>query len=298
MKFHGVIPAVITPFVDSEGHKVDVEALEELVEFLIAKGVHGLFPCGTMGEGILMTTEQRKLVTATVVRVARGRVPVVPQVTTVNTEETGELTRHPHEAGATGASAIAPWFYPHEHAGLKSFFTAVATAVPEFPVYLYNNPGRSGAGVSLKLTQELAREHRNIVGMKDSSKDMILFQDYVDEVKPGFEVIVGTDGLVLPALVLGGTGVVTAIGNPYPEPFVALYNAFRSGDLTEARKQQQLISKLRNVFKIGPYLAAYKVGIRGRGLRFNECMRSPLAELSPTDREKFDKGLAACGLSY
>jgi 4-hydroxy-tetrahydrodipicolinate synthase len=297
LMLHGVIPAVMVPFIN-DGKVIDQESLRRHVDFMIVKGVHGFFVNGTMGEGMVLNNEERKLVSEIVVEETAKRIPVVIQVTTTNQEETIELSKHAQDIGADGISIIAPSFYPFDSIALKDFFEAIAREVPGFPIYLYNNPGRSGNVITPKLTAELANKWPNILGIKDSSKDIMLFQEYIEKTtREDFACIIGTDGMVLTSLYIGGTGVVSAIANPYPEPFVKLYQAFNNHDFKEAAKQNYLISQLRDVLKIGPYLAAYKYAIETRGYRFSG-LRKPLRDFTAQEKATFEAALAKLDLNF
>ena len=134
-KLYGVITAMTTPF-DAEGN-VDVAALERAVDFQVEKGVNCLYPCGTTGEMMYLTVEERKLVAKTVIDHAAGRVPVFVQVGAWNLADTIELARHAVDSGADGIGVVTPVFYKLSDRGLIDFYEAVAASVPsDFPVYL------------------------------------------------------------------------------------------------------------------------------------------------------------------
>jgi dihydrodipicolinate synthase/N-acetylneuraminate lyase len=278
MKAHGIIVALHTPLTPSG--EIHEEALRDHLEWMVQSGIHGIFPCGTMGEGIALSDAQRKRVIEITVGQVKGRIPVLPQVTTNNTTGCMDLARHAREVGCNAISVIAPYFYPSDGPALDAFFTEIAAAVPGLPVYLYNNPGRSASGISSSLVGKLAKKVKNIVGIKDSSKDLILFQEYVEVGGEGFECIIGTDGLVYPAMMVGGVGVVSAVANPFPELMVALYDAVVAKQYERARKLQLLVNQLRGVLKIGPYLAGYKEIMRLRGRQFPLDMKAPLRGLN------------------
>ena len=291
MKAKGIIVALHTPLT-SEG-EINEGALRDHLEFLIQAGVHGIFTCGTMGEGIFLSDAQRKRVTEIAVDQVKKRIPVMAQITTNSTEGSIGLARHAREVGADAVSVIAPYFYPSDHSALEKFFAEIARAVPGFPVYLYNNPGRSASGIPSSLVGRLAQEWPNIVGIKDSSKDLILFQEYVELGGEGFTCVIGTDGLVFPAMMVGGTGVVSAAANPFPELMVALYDSVLKGRYNRARSLQILVNKLRVVLKIGPYLAGYKEILKLRGRPFPTAMRPPLRELNEEEKTKIVKAFEA-----
>jgi len=291
MRLSGIIVAVHTPV--TERGEVHEEALREHVEFLIESGVHGLFPLGTMGEGIYLSDDQREEAARIVIEQAKGRVDVIVQATSNSTANTIRLVKAARDDGADAVSVIAPYFYPIDELGLEKHYTMLAKAVPGFPVYLYNNPGRSASGLSSSLVGRLTEKVDNIVGIKDSSKDLILFQEYIEIGGPNFTAVIGTDGLVFPSMMLGGTGVVSAVANPFPELMVALYKAICEKDYDKARQLQVLVNKLRVVLKIGPYLAAYKEILKLRGRNFPTAMIAPLRELTSEEKIKvisaFDK---------
>lgn len=278
MRAHGIIVALHTPLTPSG--EIHEEALRDHLEWMVQTGIHGIFPCGTMGEGIALSDAQRRRMTEITVDQVRGRAFVMPQVTTNNTAGCIELSRHAKEAGSDAISVIAPYFYPSDGAGLDAFFSQIAAAVPDLPVFLYNNPGRSASGISSSLVGKLAKKVKNIAGIKDSSKDLILFQEYVEVGGDNFACIIGTDGLVYPAMMVGGVGVVSAVANPFPELMVALYDAVIAKEYERARKLQLLVNQLRVVLKIGPYLAGYKEVMRLRGRKFPLDMKAPLRNLN------------------
>jgi dihydrodipicolinate synthase/N-acetylneuraminate lyase len=278
MRAHGIIVALHTPLTASG--EIHEEALRDHLEWMVRSGVHGIFPCGTMGEGIALSDAQRRRVAEITVDQVKGRAFVMPQVTTNNTTGCIELSRHARAAGADAISIIAPYFYPSDGPALDAFFSEVAASVPDLQVFLYNNPGRSASGISSALVGKLAKKVKNLAGIKDSSKDLILFQEYVEVGGEGFACIIGTDGLVYPAMMVGGVGVVSAVANPFPELMVALYDAVIARQYERARRLQLLVNQLRVVLKIGPYLAGYKEIMRLRGRRFPLDMKAPLRGLN------------------
>jgi dihydrodipicolinate synthase/N-acetylneuraminate lyase len=304
MRIAGVIVALHTPL--TPAGEIHEEALRAHLEWMVQTGIHGIFPCGTMGEGIALSDAQRKRVTEISLDQLKGRIPLMPQVTTNNTAGCIELARHAQEKGADAISVIAPYFYPSDGAALETFFTQIASAVPGLPVYLYNNPGRSASGISSSLVGKLAKKVKNIVGIKDSSKDLILFQEYVEVGGENFACIIGTDGLVYPAMMVGAVGVVSAVANPFPELMVALNNAVLAKQYERARRLQLLVNQLRVVLKIGPYLAGYKEIMRLRGRQFPLDMKAPLRPLNEQEtaqiragfealpKEVFDPSLVGC----
>lgn len=284
----GIIVAMLTPY--GEGGDVNLAALREYVDFLIERGVNGLFPSGTNGEGPALTLAERKQVIEAVVDRAAGRVPVIAHTGAITTAESIELTRHAQACGADAAAVVSPFYFPHDEAALEAHFTAVAEAVPDFPIYLYNIPGNAKNDLKPGFVARLRKRCGNIAGIKDSSKDLTRLEDYIATLGAGFTTIVGTDTLILPALVMGSAGVVSAVANVFPEPCVALYQAWQEGDLARARELQYQINRIRSVLKAGPYITPYRAALTLRGLPFGK-VRHPFRELNAGEEAALKEGL-------
>ncbi len=272
MTLFGVIPAVLTPF--DEAGEVQVEKLQRYVDWLIRGGVHGLFPSGTNGEGPSMTVAQRQLVAEAMLEAAEGRVPVVPMTGAISTAETILLTRHAARIGCAGAAIVTPWYFPLDERSLEAHYAAVAEAVPDFDLYLYNIPGNAKNEISPALAARLAERYPRIVGLKDSSKGLENLRAFVGAM-PGRAVIAGSDALLLDGLEVGARGVVSAVADVFPEAMVAIYEAYQAGRLDEARARQARADRLRAALKLGPYIHPYKLALSWRGVDVGG-MRPPL----------------------
>ncbi len=291
-KFHGVIPALLTPFQDD---KVDTRGIVGLVDFLVDGGVHGLYPCGTTGEGMLLNTTERKLVAETVVDAVNGRVPVMVHVGAFSTSETVDLAIHARSIGADAIGVVAPYFYKVDSQGLLNHYRRVSEAVPDLPLYIYNLPGNTGNDISPAIAKRIAEQCPSVAGVKDSSKDVARLEAYLATMGGDYQVIVGSDALILSTLVVGGAGVISAVGNVFPEMVVKLYEAYIAGDLMKAKELQFQVNQLRDTLKQGPYLAAFKEALRLRGIEFGG-MKAPLRAMGSEEIEKLEKDLAAMGV--
>ncbi len=285
-KFEGIIVANLTPY-GADG-RLDEASYRAHMEFMIERGVHGLFSIGTMGEGINIPLEEKKRIVDVLVDQNRDRSDLIVQGTCINTEQSVEFARYCCEKGVHAMALITPWFYPCDEENLYRNFKAIAEAVPEMPIFIYNNPDRANNKLTVKLYKRLLGDFENIVGVKDSSKDMGLFQDYVNEAPKEAIAISGSDSLFYLSLCAGGKGIDTAIANSHPEIFVALWEAYHAGDLAKACAIQNEINKMRSIFKIGPYASAYKYAIGKRGLTFGG-FRLPLRDLTGQEKEKFER---------
>lgn len=283
--------AALTPFT-AGGHAVDEPALRELIRFLVRSGVHGLFPCGSNGEGLLLSPEERMRVAEVVVEEAAGKVPVVVHTGHMSAHVAVRLTRHAREIGAAAAAMITPYYYPLDDAALQAYFLEVARAVEGFPVYPYNFPGASRNDIKPRLFADLFRVQPNIAGIKDSSKDVARLQGYAQAAGPDATLMVGADDLVMAALAVGASGVVSTVANVYPHEVVRVYECFRSGDLDGARQAQQHVNRLREALKSGPYIASYKAALRLRGIN-GGSVRPPLRDATEEEARALEARLRA-----
>ena len=291
-KIRGVITALVTPF-DDQG-RVDEDALRRLVEYQIRAGVHGLNPCGTTGEHALLTPAERMRIAEIVVRTARRRVPVFVQTGTASTDGTIALTRHAQKIGADAATVVTPFYY-HPGDGMIEHYARVAQSVSDFPVFLYNIPQMTGNNLSPALVAAIVERCPNVVGMKDSSGNLQQVIESVSLRGGHFNVAMGSDGLVLSALVTGVQASVSGNANVFPELFVELFQAFWRGDLPAAQSAQARIQHVRRILKDGGDLSLFKAILTRRGLPLGG-VRSPLVNASPQTVDACVNALDSVGL--
>ncbi len=173
----GIIPAMVTPFHDDES--LNVDALRQLVRFLINGGVHGLFPTGSQGEFYALTPGERQRIWDVVVEETAGQIPVYAGTGGVTTREVIALNHLAERVGVDAVSVITPYFINPTQGELYDHYTRIADATT-VPVILYSNPGRTGGlSLSVDLVARLA-EHPNIIGIKDSSGDLSLTMAYIE----------------------------------------------------------------------------------------------------------------------
>jgi 4-hydroxy-tetrahydrodipicolinate synthase len=229
--FSGAFTALVTPFRNGE---VDVEALENLVEFQIGQGIHGLVPCGTTGETPSMSEAEDRLVIGTVVRVANGRVPVIAGTGSNSTDMAIKYTRMAEEEGADGSLQVSPYYNKPTQEGLYRHFAAIAEST-SLPIVLYNIPGRTSVTVSAETTARLA-EIPNIVGTKEATHSMDLASDIRRLCGEEFDILSGDDSLTLPLMSLGGRGVISVAANVAPAVVSDMVNALLEGDFERGRE--------------------------------------------------------------
>ena len=293
-KLYGVVTAMVTPF--NEDETIRVEAIRQHVDFLIDKGINCLYPLGTTGEMMLMNVEERKLVAETVVDQCAHRIPVFIHVGAMKTKDACELARHACEIGADGIGAVSPAFYGATDVSLYDYYAAIAKSVPEdFPVYLYNIPQCSSNDLPVAVADRLARDFKNIVGIKYSFADMCRTLDYLKVNDGDFSVLHGCDKLINALMAMGCDGVVSGVSSVYPELFVAVYQACKRGDWDEAREKQRLANEVVDILKGGASMGHFKEALKLRGIDAG-YVRGPLHNLTEDEIIEMKKALAAIGL--
>ncbi len=210
-----VIVALLTPF--AGGGRPDLGALEAHVEFLVAAGVDGLMPCGTTGEGPLLSDEELVEVVAATVAAAAGRARVLAHVGRISTPATASAVRAALASGADAVSAVVPYYYPYGDAEIVGHYGAVIEAAAGAPVYAYTIPARTGNELSSAALRTLAAA--GLRGVKDSTKS---FERLLEYLQCGVEVLIGTDAFVRDAFAAGAAGCVSALANVRPDLFCAL----------------------------------------------------------------------------
>jgi len=272
--FNGAFTALVTPFRNGE---VDVEALEGLVEFQIAQGIHGLVPCGTTGESPTLSEEEDRLVIEAVVRVANGRVSVVAGTGSNNTASAIKYTKMAEEVGADGSLQVAPYYNKPTQEGLFRHFAAIAEST-SLPLVLYNIPGRTSVTIAPETIAQLA-EIPNIVGIKDSTLSMNMVSDIRRLCGEDFDILSGDDPMTLPLMALGGVGVISVASNVAPGAVSDLVNAMNSGDLARGRELHYRLLPLIRALSVETNPIPVKAAASLLGLCSDE-LRLPLVPMS------------------
>ncbi|MDQ1594379.1 MAG: 4-hydroxy-tetrahydrodipicolinate synthase, partial [Arthrobacter pascens] len=259
----GVLTALATPFT-ADG-SIDEPKLRLLVDRSIDGGVDGVVACGSTGEFAALSTDERRLVVETVVSQTAGRVPVVAQTGATSTAEAIRLSLHAQECGADVLMLVTPYYEPLTLPETTGYFRAVAAAV-ELPVMLYNYPSATGVNLDPETVGKLGREVENIRYVKDSSGNMEQATQLIHEHGEHITTIIGSDSLVLAALVEGATAVMAGTANLVPREIVAVQRAVAVGDFAAARKEWNRIYPLISAIVSAPYVPALKAGLEALGL--------------------------------
>jgi len=289
----GVVVPLITPFT-KEG-KVYEEGLRRLLDFHVEKGVHGIFPCGTYGSGPLMTTEQREKVIEVTVDYLKGRIVVIAQVGAASTDETVTLAKHAEKAGVDVVAAVPPYYYSYDETAMLEHFRQLVKAV-KIPVYAYNIPKTSGFTITSSILAKMA--DFGVKGIKDSSFSLIDFMHFIIELKnhEGFTFMVGTEALLLPAMMVGAKGCVSGTANVFPELVVELYQTILEKNYDKAAKLQLKVVEARRILTAAKSTTAACHGLlKERGIDAGVPKR-PILPVTDEELSQMRKGFSRLGL--
>ena len=210
--FAGTHTAIVTPF---KNGRIDVDALQRVIDHQFDNGVQGIVPCGTTGESPTLDHDEHLEVIRLSVKFAKGRGIVMAGTGSNSTQEAVEMTKEAEAAGATAILQVAPYYNKPTPEGLFRHFKAIADAT-KLPIMLYSIPGRCGIEIGLDTVARLARECPNIVAIKEAGGA----PDRVSQMKmllpSGFEILSGDDSLTLPFMIVGAVGIVSVAGNLIP----------------------------------------------------------------------------------
>jgi 4-hydroxy-tetrahydrodipicolinate synthase len=279
---------MVTPFTDEE--EIDVEGMRSNIAYLEKGGVAGLVPCGSTGESATLSfDEHKKLVELTV---DAASVPVIAGTGSNNTAEAVELTRYAQDAGADAALLIVPYYNKPMKSGLIKHFSAIAQAC-EIPLILYNIPGRTGINMDPETISTLAHEYSNVAGVKEASANFTQISNII-EITRGleFSVISGDDGLTLPMMALGATGVISVTADILPKQMGRLAQLCLEGNFAKARDVHYQLAPLFKALFIETNPIPIKKACDLLGLAGGP-LRLPLTTMAKPNVVKLKETLAA-----
>ena len=279
ISLQGALTALITPF-GADG-RVDLPALEGLTCWQVERGIHGLVPCGTTGEGATLSADEHRDVVATVVRAAAGRVPVVAGCGSNDTLRTVGAAKAAAEAGADALLVVSPYYNKPNHSGMLSHFETVAGAT-DLPLVVYNVPGRTGQNLGAKLILELAGIG-GVIGVKEASGDLDQISAILAGRPAGFAVLSGDDSLALPMIQEGAIGVISVASNIVPAEVVALVRHAMAGEFDAAQALHNKYARLFDDLFIDTNPIPVKAAMAMMGM-IEEIYRLPMC--STTDENK------------
>ena len=281
--FKGAITAIVTPF--TEDGAFDEEAMRRLVEFQINNKIDGIVPCGTTGESPTLGHDgEHQRVIEVVIDAAKGRTKVIAGTGSNSTKEAIDMTKKAAEAGADASLQVCPYYNKPTQEGLFRHFSAIVKAV-DIPIIIYNIKGRTGINMETATLARLAKEHSNIVAVKEASGDINQMQDVLNTLPKEFDVLSGDDKMTVPLMKIGGRGVISVASNIIPADVKQLTEYALNGDMEKA---EELHNKLLPLFE-GLFVETNPLPIKAalamKGM-IKESYRLPMCEMQAANREK------------
>lgn len=275
----GVIPAIVTPFHDDG--ELDRDGLKRLTGFLLDKGVHGIMTTGGNGEFPHLSREEKRIITETVVKEAKGKVPVIAGTAACSTRETLLLSRDAEEVGADAVIVTPPYFYRLPEDSLFEHYRRLAEGLA-LPVVPYNNPLYTGHNLNPGLIDRIAGL-KGVIGLKQSNADLGQLVESIRKSGEKISICTGIDTQFYPSLCAGAKGIFSTAACVIPEHMVRIYEHFQAGKSEEAFALHTRIQELNTLFEYDPgYVAPCKEALRLLGLPGGP-VREPLPRLNPDE---------------
>lgn len=291
--FKGAGVAIITPMY--EDGKVNYDKLEEMLEFQIANGTDAIVICGTTGESATLTHgEHLKTIKFTIDKVNK-RIPVIAGTGSNCTETAIMLSTEAASYGADALLLVTPYYNKATQKGLIAHYTAVANAVPDTPIIMYDVPSRTGCSLQPETVAALVKNVKNIVGLKAASGDLSKIAKTVSLAGADLELYSGNDDQVLPVLSLGGLGVISVLSNIAPQETHDMVMKYMEGDTAGATKIQIDAIPLVNALfcEVNPIPVKAAMNLMGMNVG---PLRMPLTEMEDSNKEVLAKAMKDFGL--
>lgn len=293
----GLIAAPFTPF--RQDGALDLDMIERLAASLAVNKVSGAFVCGTTGEGVSMTVEERMRVAARWVECAGKKLQVIVHVGHTALGDSSALAAHAQKIGATAVGCMAPYlFKPARAEELADFLAEVAAAAPELPFYYYHIPCVTGVTVpAFDLLRAAAGRIPNFAGIKFTHENLMDFAACVNWENGRYDILFGRDEMLLAGLAMGAKGAIGSTFNYAAQPYLRVIDAFNRGDMAAARAEQARANAMINVLcRFGGMPPAGKGFMQLIGL---DCgpTRLPLRSLTDAQHEELRAACAEIGFA-
>ncbi|TWU49232.1 dihydrodipicolinate synthase family protein [Rubripirellula reticaptiva] len=290
----GLVAATYTPLND-EGD-LNLRAIPSMVDHLLAQGIEGLYVCGSTGEGMSLTSDERRAVAEAYVQATAKRIPVIVQVGHNSVREASQLAKHAQAIGADVISATCPsYFKVSDVATLVQTMGEVASGAPELPFYYYHIPSLTGSAIDMgEFLLQAGDRIPNLVGLKYTDTKLFDFQHCLELQDGRFDVVWGCDEMLLGALATGARAGIGSTYNIAAPLYRRIIDAFATSNVEEARRwQSKSIELIRTIGKF-PFHPAMKAILEMRGLKVGGC-RLPQGRLSKADAASLRNELEVIG---
>lgn len=290
--FKGAGVALITPF--HEDGSVNYEKLTEILEEQIAEGTDAIVAVGTTGEAATLTEDEHIEVVAHTVKVVNHRIPVIAGTGSNCTATAIDLSQRAEKAGADGLLLVTPYYNKATQKGLYTHYKAIAEAV-SIPCILYNVPGRTGMKIEPKTMADLYYNVKNIVGVKEATGDVGGTAELMRLVDEDFLLYSGEDGIIVPLLSIGGSGVISVLSNVAPRQTADICKKWFAGDMKGAwEEQKRALPLIHSLFmEVNPIPVKAGMNLQGKAVG---GMRLPLTEMEEAHQEVLKEEMRRYGI--
>ena len=290
--FKGAGVALITPF--HEDGSVNYEKLTEILEEQIAEGTDAIVAVGTTGEAATLTEDEHIEVIAHTVKVVNHRIPVIAGTGSNCTATAIDLSQRAEKAGADGLLLVTPYYNKATQKGLYAHYKAIADAV-SIPCILYNVPGRTGMKIEPKTMADLYYNVKNIVGVKEATGDVGATSELMRLVDEDFLLYSGEDGIIVPLLSIGGSGVISVLSNVAPKETAEICKKWFAGDVKGAwEEQKRALPLIHSLFmEVNPIPVKAGMNLQGKAVG---GLRLPLTEMEETHQEVLKEEMRRYGI--
>lgn len=290
--FRGSGVALVTPF--TEEKDVNYEELGRLIEFQIENGTDAIIICGTTGEPVTMSEEERLSVISYTIEKVRKRIPVIAGTGGNSTAQVINFSKKVEAAGADGLLIVTPYYNKATQNGLYEHYKAVADAV-KLPIILYNVPSRTGVNILPDTAARLGKEVENIIALKEASGNISQVAEVIRKAEGALEIYAGNDDQIVPILSLGGIGVISVLANVVPKDIHEMVSAYLDGDMKMARELQlKYIELIQALFcEVNPIPVKKALSLMGFQTKH---LRMPLTEMEEKNVVRLEEAMKHLGI--
>ena len=288
----GSFPPLVTPF---RSGKVDYNKFAELVERQVQQGSHGVVVAGTTGEPSSLSVDERTELLKVAVSVITSRIQVVAATGSQSFAETLQLTADAERVGADAVLVVTPYYIKPSQRGLVDYFVTLGQRI-ELPLMIYHIPGRAAVSIKAQTVMKIAEQVPHLVGLKHADQNLELLTELLVGLGPEFRIFCGVEALSLPMLILGGSGLMNAVGNLTPSHVASLYAAVQRRDLERARAVHVELFELNQSIFIDTNPVPLKYMMWRLGLLDAPELRLPLVSLDEVNAKILDPVLMRVGL--
>ena len=285
--FQGAGVALVTPF--TEEKSVNYEELGRLIEYQIAGGIDAIIICGTTGEPVTMTEEERLSVISFTIEKVGKRVPVIAGTGGNCTKNVIAFSKKVEKIGADGLLVVTPYYNKATQNGLYEHYKAVASAV-QLPIILYNVPSRTGVNILPDTAARLGKEIDNIIALKEASGNITQVAEVIRKAEGTLDIYSGNDDQIVPILSLGGIGVISVLANVVPKETHDMVQAYLDGDVRKAAQLQlKYMELIQALFcEVNPIPVKKALELMGFQTKY---LRMPLTEMEEKNLERLKKAM-------